>query len=77
LAQRQLAGDLDALGLAAGQRGRRLAQAQVAEPHLLQLPERLRQPVLLQEEADGLVHGELEHVVDGAAPVAHRRGSPA
>ena len=71
-AERQLARDLDALRLAAGERGRGLAQAQIAEPHLLQVPERLAQAVLLQEEADRLVHGQLQHVADVFASLDHR-----
>ena len=47
----QLAGDLEPLGLAARQRGRRLAQPQVAEPHLLELPQRGAQLGLVPEPA--------------------------
>src|SRR2546425_8750075 len=38
--ERELARDFQALGLAARQRGGGLAQPQVAEPHLLQVPQR-------------------------------------
>ncbi len=70
--RRQLARDLDALRLAAGERRRRLAESQVAESDLLQLPERLAELLLAREEPDRLVDGELEHVVD-VLPVARAR----
>src|SRR5690606_23794410 len=39
-------------------------EAEVAEPDLLEVPEHLPEPVLLDEEADRLVHGEVEDVAD-------------
>src|SRR5690606_19590171 len=60
----QFARDLEPLRLAAGQRWRGLTEAQVAEPHLLELPEHLAEPVLADEEADGLVDREVQHLAD-------------
>jgi hypothetical protein len=45
-------------------------EPQVAEPHLLQLPQRLAELLLAREEADRLVDRQAEHVVHG--PAAHR-----
>ena len=70
-AEHELARDLEALALAAGQRRRRLAEPQIAESHLLHLPERLAELLLVREEADRLVHRELEHVVDVLPVHAH------
>ena len=62
---------LSALRLAAGQRRRRLAEPQVAESDLLQLPERLAELLLVREEADRLVDRELEHVGRCSCRVLH------
>ena len=70
-AERELARDLEPLRLAAGQRRRRLAEPEIAEPHLLQLPERLAELLLAREEADRFVDRELEHVVDVLAVYVH------
>src|SRR3989442_1489735 len=69
--ERELACDLQALRLAAGQRGRGLAELQVSEPDLLQVPQGARQPRLAVEALQRLVHGPLEHVVDRAAAELH------
>ena len=61
----QLARDLESLRFSARQRGGRLAQAEVAQADLLQMPEGLSQPRLVPEPHDGLVHRELEHIRDG------------
>src|SRR5688572_21459951 len=58
----QLPSDLEPLRLAAGQRGCGLPQSQVAKPHLLQLPQHLSELVFLDEEADGLIDGEIEYL---------------
>ncbi len=58
-------GELDALGLAAGERGRGLAEADVAEADLVEdgeLVDDLRVP---GEEAQRLAHGHVQDVVDG------------
>ena len=60
----QLARDLQPLRLTAGQRGRGLAEPEVAEADLLKLPEHLPELVLLDEEADRLVDREVEHLPD-------------
>ena len=70
-AERELARDLEPLRLAARERRRRLAEPQIAEPDLLQLPERLAELLLAREEANRLVDRELEHVVDVLAVHAH------
>ena len=73
LARRDLAelgGELDALGLAAGQRRRRLPELDVAEADLV---ERLEAPCDARdvgEEADGLLDAHLEHLGDVLALVA-------
>ena len=60
----EFARDLDPLRLASRQGRGRLPEPQVAESHLLQLPERLTQFFLPRKEPDRLVHRELQHVVD-------------
>ena len=49
--EHELARDLEPLRLAAGQRRRRLAESQVAESDLLQLPERLAELFLARERS--------------------------
>ena len=71
LRERQLTCDLEALGLAARQRGGGLAQPQVAEPHLLQVPQRAGEARPAVEPLERLVHRPLEHVVDRAAVQLH------
>ena len=60
----EFARDLDLLRFASRQGRGRLPEPQVAESHLLQLPERLTQFLLPGEEPDRLVHSELQYVVD-------------
>jgi hypothetical protein len=60
----QLARDLEPLRLAAGEGGGRLPQPDIAQPHLLQLPQCRAQLGLMAEPGDRLVHGPLQHVVD-------------
>ena len=62
-------GQLEALGLAAGQGGDRLPQAQVVEAHPDQRPQPARDLRLVAEELHGLGNGEAEHVADVLAPV--------
>ena len=62
----QLRGDLEALGLAARERGGGLAEAEVAEAHVLEHLEPARQPRRGGEERDGLVDRHLEHLADVA-----------
>src|SRR2546426_1096759 len=50
--ERQLAGDLQALRLAARERGRRLAEPQVAQPDLLQVPQGAGQPRLAVKRSE-------------------------
>src|SRR5262249_19818935 len=70
-ARRQVCGDLDPLRLAAGERGRRLTETEVAEADLvehLQSPEDLRRAA---EEGQRFSDRQVEHLMDGAAPVSH------
>src|SRR5688572_18437581 len=67
----ELARDLDALRLASRECRCGLSKTEVAEAHLLKLPQRLAQLLLARECTDGLVHGESEHVVDTAPVHAH------
>ena len=65
---RELGGELDPLGLAAGERRRRLAEADVVEADVvegLQAPVDLRD---VREELDRLVDRHLEHVGDRTCP---------
>src|SRR5205807_1670448 len=69
--RRELARDLHALRLAAGKRRRGLSQPQIAESNLLELPERLTESLLAGKGTNGLVHGELKHLIDVAATDGH------
>src|SRR5262249_58045926 len=62
----ELGGDLEALRLAARQGRGGLAQAEIAEPNVLEDPESPRQPGRRREERDGLVHRHLEYLADVA-----------
>ncbi len=64
----EVARELQALRLAAGERRHRLAQSQVVEAHVHERTQRARDLVVVPEGRDGLGYGELEHVGD-AAPV--------
>src|SRR4029077_8081752 len=66
--KREFPRDLEPLGLTPRQRRRGLAEPQVAEPHLLQMPEGACQASLAVEPLERLVHGPFEHVVNGAPP---------
>jgi hypothetical protein len=67
--RRELRRDLEPLGLAARERGRGLAQPQVAEPHFLEHLEPTLQHRLGGEEVHRLVHRLLQHLADVAALV--------
>ena len=64
-----MGGELDALGLAAGERGGGLAEAEVAEADLVEDGELFEQLGFAGEEAQGLLDGHVEHVVDVLALV--------
>ena len=66
----ELGDQLDALRLAAGQRGRRLAQREVAQAHVLQQLQRVRDRRHAGEELDRLVDLHLQHVADALAAPA-------
>src|SRR5262245_27642481 len=70
-ARAELRRDLEALRLAARERGGRLAQTKVAEPDVLQNLEPARQSRDGGEERDRLVHRHLQHLADVATLVLH------
>ena len=72
----QLRGQLDALGLAAGQLGGGLAQLHIAQAHLLQGFQAVIDAGQVLEEGQGLVHRHLQHVIDALALIAHLQGLP-
>ena len=65
----EVGGELDALRLAAGERVRRLPEREVAEPHVLQHDQLVRDPLLVSEEVDGLVDGHVESMSSTFLPV--------
>ena len=72
----QLGGQLDPLGLAAGQGGGGLAQLDVAQAHLVEGLELVVQPGEVLKEGEGLLHRHLQHLIDVLAFVAHLQGLP-
>src|SRR5207245_7558353 len=58
-------------GLAAGERGRRLAEPKIAEADVAEDAERPGQRAVGCEELHRVVHGHREHVGDRAASVLH------
>ncbi len=60
----QLAGELDALGLAAGERRRGLAELEVIEPHVVQRLQLVTDLRDVFEMAERLLHVHLEHFGD-------------
>ena len=67
----QLCGQLHPLGFAAGERGRGLAQGQVAQAHLQQGAEDAAQPRVVREVRCGLRDAALQHVRDAPPPHLH------
>ena len=67
----QLLGELDPLRLAARERGRLLADLDVAQAHLLQGHQLVADRRHRLEEVDRLVDGHVEHVGDRLAAVGH------
>ncbi len=65
----QFAGQLDALGLAAGEGGGALPQADVGEPHVEQRLQAAGDGRYRAEEFQRFLHGHLEHLVDALALV--------
>src|SRR5690348_13977926 len=63
----QLAGDLETLRFTPGECRGRLAQPEVPQPDLLQLPQGAAEPGLMPEPPDRFVHRPLQHVVNRAA----------
>ena len=63
---------LEALGLAARQSGRRLAQADIAESHIRQNLQLAGQPSVIFEANEGFGDGQLQGVIDVETPVADR-----
>ena len=85
----QFAGQLDPLGLAAGERGRRLAELQVVEAHVVQRLQLVADVGNVLEQLERLLDVHLQHVGDRlvlevhlqrfaveAMPFAHRAGDP-
>ena len=64
-------GDLEALRLSAREGRGWLAEPEVAESHLLELPERLPEARLAAKAGEGLVDGELEDIRDRIAADLH------
>ena len=73
LAVRQVRRQLDALRFAAGKRGGRLPEPQVAQPDIVQHLQALHQAGRRVEEIHRLAHRELQHFVDVAGRCS---GSP-
>src|SRR5579871_4436712 len=71
---RELARQLHALGLSARQRGRRLAETYITEPHLAQGLQSVGDARHGSEELAGLFDGDVERVGHGVAPVLHLEG---
>src|SRR5690606_1578195 len=71
-------GETEALPLAAGEGGQRLADREIAEAHVLEMAEDLRSGGGLRvrggEELPRLLHGHLEHVRDAARLLALAQG---
>ena len=85
----QLAGELDPLGLAAGERGRGLAELHVVQPHVVQRLQLVADGRDVLEVRQRLLHVHLQHLGDRlalvadlqrlaveAVPLAHRAGDP-
>ena len=85
----QFAGELHPLGLAAGERGRRLAELHVVEPHVVQRLELVVDGRDVLEVLQRLLNVHLQHLGDRlalvadlqrlaveAVPLAHRAGDP-
>ena len=70
----QLAGELDALGLAAGEGGRRLAELHVIQPHVVQRLQLLGDRRDVLEVRQGLLNVHFEHFGDRLALVADLEG---
>src|SRR5713226_5828495 len=62
--QRELARNLETLGLTAGERRRGLAELQITETHLLEVPEATGEPRMAMQSLDRLVHCPLERPSD-------------
>ena len=70
----ELAGDFDALGLAAGQGGGGLAELDVFQADLGEHVELAHERRVVGEELTRLAHGHGQHVRDVLAPVLHLQG---
>ena len=65
-----MAGQLEALGLAARQRGNRLAKVQVAEARRPAGAQGPAEPPACRRRSGGLVHRQVQHIGDRAGPVS-------
>ncbi|CAK9134584.1 unnamed protein product, partial [Ilex paraguariensis] len=70
----QLGDELDALGFAARQRGRGLAQREIAQAHVLEQLQRVGDAGHAGEELDGLVHLHLQHIANALAAPGDGQG---
>src|SRR5690625_588800 len=70
----ELGGELDALGLAAAELGGGLSEPQVPQADVAERLQAAGGGRDVAEEVRGLADGHLQHVGDGAAPVAHLEG---
>ena len=70
-ALRKLGRELDALGFAAGERRRRLAEADIAEADLAERAELRFKLWKVAEEFERFLHGHFQHVRDALALVVH------
>ncbi len=67
----QLGNQLDALRLAARQKGAGLAELQITQPHVLQQLQRVMDFAVRREKLDGFVHLHLQHLAGVAAAQPH------
>src|SRR6185503_2843972 len=67
----QVRSELDALRFAAGQRRRRLAQPQVAQPNVIQNTQAIRNLLHFTKETDRLAHSHVQHFVNILAAITN------
>ena len=72
----QLRGQLDSLGLAAGQRGGRLAQTDVGQAHIVEGFDLSADGGQILEEGQRLLHRHVQHVINALALIFHLQRLP-
>ena len=70
----QLAGELHALGLAAGKRGRALSQLHIAQAHVLERLQLMADLVHAGEEVDGLFYAHFQHIINVLSFISDLQG---